>query len=127
MSEYFPEPKSSGGRVKVELDLSNYPTKPDLKKATSVDASKFAKKDDLANLKSNVDKLDIDELENVPTNLRNLKCKVDKLDVDTLDTLVTIPVDLSKLNDVVKNVVVKKDLYNAKIKNTENKYLILPN
>ena len=57
MSEYFPEPKSSGGRVKVELDLSNYATKADLKNATGVDTSKFAKKKvDLANLKSNVDK-----------------------------------------------------------------------
>ena len=43
MSEYFPEPKSSGGRVKVELDLSNYATKADLKNATGVDTSKFTK------------------------------------------------------------------------------------
>ena len=42
MSEYFPEPKSFGGRVKVELDLSNYATKVDLKNATGVDLSKFA-------------------------------------------------------------------------------------
>ena len=61
MSEYFPEPKSSGGKVEVELDLSNYATKPDLKKATGVDTSKFSKKVDLAYLKSNVDKLDIDK------------------------------------------------------------------
>ena len=60
MSEYFPELKSSGGRVKVELDLSNYATKADLKNATGVDTSKFAKKVDLASLKFNVDKLDID-------------------------------------------------------------------
>ena len=53
MSEYFPERKSSGGRVKVELDLSNYVTKADLKNATGADASK---------LKSHVDKLDIDKL-----------------------------------------------------------------
>ena len=84
MSKYFPEPKSLGGRVKVELDLSNYATKTDLKNATGVDMSKFAKKFDLANLKSNVDKLDIDKLKNVPTNLSNLKSKVDKLDVDKL-------------------------------------------
>ena len=51
MSKYFPEPKSSGGKVKVELDLSNYATKADLKNATGVDTSKFAKKVDLANLK----------------------------------------------------------------------------
>ena len=111
MSEYFPEPKSSGRRVKVELDLSNYVTK-------LVDTSKLAEKVDLANLKSNVDKLDIDKLKNVPTNLSNLKSKVDKLDVDKL---VPVPVDLSKLSDVVKNDVIKKDVYNAKIKNIEDK------
>ena len=82
MSEYFPEPNSSGERVKIELDLSNYATKADLKSSTYVDTSKFAKKVDLANLKSNVDKLDIPKLKNVPSNLNNLKSKVDKLDVD---------------------------------------------
>ena len=82
MSEYFPEPKSSGGRVKVELDLSNYATKVDLKNATSFDTSKCVKKVDLANLKSDVDTLDIDRLKKVPSNLSNLKSKVDKLDVD---------------------------------------------
>ena len=105
MSEFFPEPNSSGGRVKVELDLSNYATKADLKNSTGVDTSKFAEKVDLANLKSNVDKLDIDKLKNVPTNLSNLKSKVDKLDVDKL---VPVPVDLSKLSDAVKTGVVKK-------------------
>ena len=73
---------------------------------------------DLANLKCNVDKLDIDKLKNVPSELRNLKSKVHKLDVDKL---VPVPVDLSKLSDVVKNGVVKKDVYNAQIKNIENK------
>ena len=70
MSEFFPELNTSGGRVKVELDLSNYATKSDLKNATGIDTSKFAKKVDLASLKFNVDKLDIDRLKNVPTNLR---------------------------------------------------------
>ena len=60
MSEYFKEPKSSGGRMKVELDLCNYATKLDLKNATGFDTSKFAKKVDLASLKSNVDYSDID-------------------------------------------------------------------
>ena len=69
MSEYFPEPKSLGGSVKVELDLSNYATKADLKNATGVDTSSFAKKSDLANLKTNLGKLDIDKLKTVPTNL----------------------------------------------------------
>ena len=82
MSEYFPEPKLSEGSVKVELDLSNYATKTDLKNATVVDTSSFAKSVDLANLKSDLDKLDTDKLKNVPTNLSNLKSKVDKLNVD---------------------------------------------
>ena len=52
MGEYFPEPKSSTRRVKNELDSSNYATKADLKNATGVDTSKFAKNVDLASLKS---------------------------------------------------------------------------
>ena len=70
-----------------------------------VDTSNFAKKADLTNLKSDVDKLDIDKLKNVPTNLRNWKNKVDKLDVDKF---VHVSVDLSKVVDVVKNDIVKK-------------------
>ena len=50
----------------VELDLSNYATKADLKNARGADTSKFAKKFDLASLKSNVDKLDFDKLKNIP-------------------------------------------------------------
>ena len=118
MSEYFPELKSSGRRVKVESDLSNYATKADLKDATGVDTSKFVKKIDLANLKSDLDQLDIDKFKNVPTNLSNLKNKVDKLDIDKL---VLVPVDLSKLIGVVKNDVVKKDVYNAELKKVEDK------
>ena len=72
--------------------MSNYAAKTDY-------TSKFAKKVDLANLKSNVDKLDIDKLENVPTNLGSIKSKVDKLDVDKL---APAPVDLSKLSDIEK-------------------------
>ena len=67
MSGYFSEPKSSGGRVKVELDLSSYAIKADLQNTTAADTSKFAKRVDLANLKSNIDKLNIDKLNNVPT------------------------------------------------------------
>ena len=62
MSGYFLGPKSLGGRVKVQLDLSNYAVKSNLKTATGADTSKCAKKVDVANLKSNVDKLDIDKL-----------------------------------------------------------------
>ena len=62
MSEYFPQPKCLGRRIKLDLVLSNYARKADLKNATSVDTSKFAKKLHLATSKSNVDKLDIDKL-----------------------------------------------------------------
>ena len=68
MSEYFLEPKSSRGQVKVELDLSNYATKSNSKNEAGVDTSKFAENVDLANLKSNVDKLDIDKLKMVPSD-----------------------------------------------------------
>ena len=117
MSEYFAEPKYFGGKEKVEIVESSYATKVDLKNAAGVDTSKFAKKVDLASLKSNIDKLDTDKLKNVPSNLNNLKSKLDKLDVYKL---ILVPVDLSKLSDVVK-IVVKKDVYNAKIKSIEDK------
>ena len=91
--------------MKVVLDLSNYATKADLKNATGVDTLKFVEKVELANLKSDLNKLDIDKLKDVPSNLSNLKSKIDKLDVDKL---VPAPVDLSKLSDVVKNDFVRK-------------------
>ena len=118
MSEYFPESKSSGGNVKVELDFSNYAAKANLKNVTGVDTWKFAKNVDFINLKANVDKLDTDKLKNVPSGLSSLKSKVDKLDLRKLES---IPVDLSKLNNVVRNYVVKKTEYNAKIKSIEDK------
>ena len=121
MSEYFLEPKSLGKRVKVELEMSNYATKIELKNVTGFDMSKVAKKIDVANLKYNVDKLDIDKLKNIPTNASNLQTKVHKLDVDKL---VPVSVNLNKLSDIVKDDVVKKDVDNANIKNIEDKYLI---
>ena len=128
MREYFPEPKFFGRRVNVELNLSNYATKADLKNAKGIDTSDFAKKAALGNLKSDLDKLGIDELKNVSSNLNNLKYKVDKLYVDKL---VPVPVDLSKLSDAVKSDVVIKDPYNAKTKSIKDKmklkvkYLVL--
>ena len=65
MSGFFPEPKSSGGRVKVELGLPVDATKPDLKNAAGVDTSKFPKNVDLGYLKFDVDQLGIDKLKNV--------------------------------------------------------------
>ena len=76
--------------------MSYYATKRDLKNETGADTSNFAKKTNLANLKSDVDKLDIDKLD--------------------IDKLVSVPHDLIKLNGVVKN-----DVYNAKTKNIEDK------
>ena len=61
MSEYIPETKYSRERVKVELHLFNYAREADLKNWTVVDTSTFANKVDLASLKSNKDKLDIDK------------------------------------------------------------------
>ena len=91
MSQYFPKPfRSFGGNINVKVDLSNYATKTDLKNVTHVDTSSFALKTNLASLKTEVDKLDIDKL-------------------------VPVPVDLSKLSDVVKNDVVKKTVYDKLI------------
>ena len=98
-----------GANVKVELDLSNYATKVDLKNATGVDTS---------------DQLDIDKLKNVPSGLSKLKSKVDNLDVDKL---APVPLDICKLSDAVINYAVKKDVCNVKVKNIEDKYLILVN
>ena len=87
---YFPEPHTrSKNKIKVELDQYNYKAKSDLKNATAILNQKLRicyKKTDLANLKSGVDKLDIDELINVPSCLISLKKAVDKLDVGKLET-----------------------------------------
>ena len=84
MIEYFSKPKSLGANVKVELDLSKCATKENLKNAADVDTSDFANNSDLANLKSDVDKLDIDKLKNVLTDLYSLKSKEGKLDIGKL-------------------------------------------
>ena len=83
MSTYYPPYKSSSNNIKVELDLTNYATKTDLKNITHTDVSSFASK----------------------TNSSALKTKVDKTNVDKLKT---VPDDLAKLSNVVKNEVVKK-------------------
>ena len=81
MSQYFSKPyEVFGGDVNVKVDLSNYATNTDLKNATGVDTSKLAAKSNSASLKAEVDKLDVDKLKYVPTNLSNLNSKVDKLD-----------------------------------------------
>ena len=88
MSQYFPPYRSHGGDIKVELDLSNYATKIDLKNVTRVDVISFASKTNLASLKTEVNKIDAGKLR-------------------------TVPVDLAKLSNVVKNDVVRKTEYSS--------------
>ena len=97
MSQYFPKPyEAFGGDINVKVDLSNYATKADIKNISHFDTSRFVLKTNLADLKTEVDKLDIDKLKSVP-------------------------VELSKLSDVAKTDVVKKTDYNSKISEIENK------
>ena len=100
--------------------MSNNATKADLKNATGVDTSGFAKKTDVD--KSDVDKLDLDKLKNESSCSSNLKSKVDKLDVEKL---VPADVDLSKLSDVVKIMLLKKIYIMLRSKILKIKYLIL--
>ena len=94
-------------RIFYEKELQKSPNKFRIEKvikrksvSADVDTSTFAKKTDLANLGSDVDKLDIDKLKNIPSGISNLKSKVDKLDVVKLETN---PVDLIELSNVVKD------------------------
>ena len=87
MSTYYPPYKSSSSNIKVELDLTNYATKTDLKNITHTDVSSFSRKTNLAALKTEVDKIDVNKLK-------------------------TVPDDLAKLTNVVKNEVFKKTTYN---------------
>ena len=96
MSQYFPKPyEPFGGDINVTVDLSSYATKDDIKDITHVDTSSFALK----------------------TNLGYLKTEVDKLDIDKL---ATVFVDLSKLSNVVKNDVVKKNVYDKLVAKVDN-------
>ena len=73
MSQYFPEPyRSFGGNINVKVDLANYSTKSDLKKATGIDTSNIALKSNLASLKAELDKIDVDKLKAVPVDLIKL-------------------------------------------------------
>ena len=95
MSQYFPTYRSSGRSIKLELDLSSHATKTDLKNVTHVDVSSFALKTNLADLKTEVDKIDVDKLK-------------------------TVPVDLAKLSNVVNNNIVKKTEYNKLVGKADN-------
>ena len=105
---YISEPYiRSKSKIIVNLDLSSYVAKSDLKKATGFDTSSFNKKADLASLKPDVDEMDTDKFKNVPFSLNSLKDKVVKLDVDKLKA---VPTDFKRFSDVVDTEVVKKDL-----------------
>ena len=74
MTKCFPEPyERSGGNVNIKIDLSSNETKTDLKNATGVDTSKLTVKSDLASLKTEVDKIDVDKLKTVPIDLNKTK------------------------------------------------------
>ena len=73
MSEYFPKPyEPFGGDINVKVDLCNYATKTDLENVSHVDVSSFSRKSNLASLKTEVDKLDIDKLTPLTNNLAKL-------------------------------------------------------
>ena len=91
---YYPPYKSSSNNVKVELDLTNYATKTDLKNITHVDVNSFASKTNLAALKTEVDKIDTEKLKTAPT-------------------------DLAKLTNAIENDLVKKTVYNSKVTSIE--------
>ena len=73
MSTYYPPYKSSSNNIKLELDLTNYATKTDLKNISHVDVSSFASKTNLAALKTEVDKVDADKLKTTPIDLDRLR------------------------------------------------------
>ena len=76
MSQYLPKPyEPFGGDINVKVDLSNYATKTDIKSISHIDTSSFTPKSNSASLKTEHDKLDIDKLKSLPTNLTNLKVK----------------------------------------------------
>ena len=76
-SQYFP-PYGSTNNIKVELYLSNYTTKDDVKNITHVDVSSYASKTNLAALKSEIDKIDVDKSKATPTDLAKLSNVVKK-------------------------------------------------
>ena len=77
MSQYFPKPyEPFSGDINVKVDLSNYATKADIKNISHVDTSSFALKTNLADLKTEVGKLDIDKLVPVPVVLSNISDKL---------------------------------------------------
>ena len=117
---YFPEPYiRSKNKIKLELHLPNSAIKSDLKNATGVDASKFAKNANLSSIKSKIDKLDIDELETTPVDLSNL---IDVVKVTKIVVKKTIYEKLvKKVNPIDTSGLIKKTSYDNKITEIEGK------
>ena len=99
MSQYFPPYKSSSNNIKVELDLTNYATKTDLKNITHTDVSSFASKTNLAALKTQVDKIDTDKLKIVPDDLAELTNVVKN---ETVKKLILVLMIMSKRLNLVQ-------------------------
>ena len=120
MNQYFPKPfRSFAGNINVKVDLSNCATKTDLKNVTYVDASSFALKTNLANLKTEVDKLDIDKLAPVPVVYDKLVAKVNNIDTNNFVLKTKYLEDKTELEKKIPDVsnLVKK----AKLTELENK------
>ena len=116
MSQFFPKPyEPFGGDINVQVDLSNYATKADIKNISHVDTSSFALKTNLANLKSEVDKLDIDKLVPVPVDLSKLSDVKNFVKKDVYDKLVT------KVNNIDTSRFVLKTKYDTDKSELENK------
>ena len=115
LSQYFPKTyEPFGGDINVKVDLSNYATKAGIKNISHVDTSSFALKTNLANLKTEVDQLDIDKLVPVPTDLRKLSnvAKNDVVKKDVCDKLVT-KVNTIPLNNIDTSRFVVKTKYDT--------------
>ena len=123
MSQYFPKPyKSFGGNINVKVNLSNYTTKADLKNAAVIDTSKLAAKSDLASLKADVDKIDVDKLKTVPVDLNKLGKVVNVVKKIVYDRLVTKVYNIDISGFVLKTKYNKdKSNLEKKISDTEKK------
>ena len=103
MSQYFPKPyEPFGGDINIKVDLSNYATKADIKHISHVDTSSFAWRANLASLKTEVDKLDIDKLVPVPVPVV-VKKTVNSIDTSEFDLKTKYDADKSEIENYIPN------------------------
>ena len=79
LSQCVPKPYDLGGDINVKVVLSNYETKADLRKTTGINTSNLAAKSDLASIKAEIDKINVDKLKTVPVDLSKLRNVTSKL------------------------------------------------